>query len=76
MSLSVREGSLRITVRDNGRGLDLAVPRQRTNADGLGNMRERLRRLDGDCELASQPGHGMTVAFVIPLGPKAELAGR
>lgn len=76
LAISVREGSLRITVRDNGRGLDLAVPRQRTNADGLGNMRERLRRLDGDCELASQPGHGMTVAFVIPLGPKAELAGR
>lgn len=68
LEIATEGGALRITVRDNGRGLDLTAPRERTSADGLGNMRSRLGRLGGRCELSSSPGSGTTVSFVVPIG--------
>ena len=63
---------LRVAVSDNGRGLRLDVPRERSGADGLGNMQRRLQQLGGRCELTSPPGHGTTVTFKVPL----HVAGR
>lgn len=67
LAISTRAGQLRISVRDNGRGVDLAAARERTSADGLGNMRERLQRLGGQCEIISRADEGTTVTFLIPL---------
>src|SRR5439155_23122613 len=66
LAIAAQNGTLKVSVSDNGRGLDLGAPRQRTGADGLGNMQQRLQRLGGRCELASSPGRGMTVSFIIP----------
>lgn len=65
LAIAAPDGTLRITVRDNGRGLPAEPPRE--GADGLRNMRERLQRLGGDCVIASRAGPGTEVAFRLPL---------
>ncbi len=63
---------LTMTVRDNGRGFDLAE-RAAADADrseqgiGLQTMSERAAVLGGVCEVRSQPGEGTTVCIRIPL---------
>lgn len=67
LAISVQDDLLVVSVGDNGCGLDLTAPRERTGADGLGNMRRRLQQLNGRCELTSSPGQGMIVTFKVPL---------
>ena len=67
LAIAVTDGMLIVELRDNGRGFDLAAPRERSNPDGLGNMQRRLQQLGGRCELASSPGQGTTVSFKVPL---------
>ena len=52
-----------ISVRDDGRGFD---PRH-TRGLGIVGMEERVRRLNGDVRIDSQPGQGTTVSAHIPL---------
>jgi signal transduction histidine kinase/streptogramin lyase len=52
-------------VADNGCGFDHAV--RSAGADGLRNIRQRIERLGGQCEIASQPGQGTRVSFWIPM---------
>lgn len=70
LSITVADGMLSVVLRDNGCGFDLAVPRRRSTADGLGNMQRRLEQLGGRCELSSRPGEGTTVSFKVPLAMK------
>ncbi len=54
-----------VRMEDDGRGLEpgpLAA-----GADGLSNLRERLDRLGGTCNIESQPGRGTSVRFTLPL---------
>ena len=67
LSIATPESTLTIGVRDDGCGMSLIEPRERSGADGLGNMRRRLQRLGGRCELTSRPGEGATVTFKVPL---------
>ncbi|MCX6880017.1 MAG: triple tyrosine motif-containing protein [Verrucomicrobia bacterium] len=54
-----------VTLSDNGRGF---VPGPLPEgADGLGNMRTRLARLGGSCVVTSEPDHGTTIVFRLPL---------
>jgi signal transduction histidine kinase len=63
---------LTLSVRDNGRGFDLAE-RAAADADraeqgiGLHTMSERAAVLGGVCEICSQPAQGTTVCIRIPL---------
>jgi signal transduction histidine kinase len=58
--------SLTVTLADNGRGFSPGpVPEE--GADGLDNMRARLERLGGTCQVTSAPGRGTTVVFRLPL---------
>lgn len=65
---AVREaGGLRLTIRDNGRGLPgEAVPA--TGAPGLGlrGMRERAILMNGAFEASSGPGKGTTISAFLP----------
>ena len=52
-------------LEDNGRGF---VPGgESAGADGLRNIRERITRLGGECEITSQPGQGTRVFLRVPI---------
>jgi len=64
--------SVRITVRDDGRGFDVAkaAHKSRDKADGgfgLFNIRQRIERLGGSLAIESSPGAGTMVTVVAPL---------
>jgi signal transduction histidine kinase len=54
---------LDISITDNGTGFDLSG---QSAGHGLANLRERLKQINGTCELKSAPGAGTTVALQIP----------
>jgi PAS domain S-box-containing protein len=63
------EGKTRLTIGDNGRGLELPervddLPR--SGKLGLAGIQERARLLGGTLELQSTPGNGTTVIVEIP----------
>ena len=63
-----------LSVRDNGTGfvLDASAPvssREQgrpTRGNGLANMRQRLAKLRGHCDILTAPGNGTEVKFVVP----------
>jgi signal transduction histidine kinase len=55
---------LEIVIADNGRGFDGSAIRR---GHGLVNLQERLKTLNGQCHIESQPGKGTTVKFIVPL---------
>jgi signal transduction histidine kinase len=63
----VREESLRIIVKDDGKGFDLS-PR---SGGGLQGMEERIRKLGGDFSITGGSGRGVTVKASIPLAAAA-----
>lgn len=56
-----------ITVRDNGKGFDSAVPSK--TSYGLQGMRERVSLIQGHVEIVSAPQEGTCVTCEIPLQP-------
>jgi signal transduction histidine kinase len=56
-------GELRLSVTDDGCGMDLAVRRSRF---GLSGMRERVEMSGGTFELASAPGQGLRFSVCLP----------
>jgi len=64
---------LEITVRDKGRGFDLAnLPR--TEGLGIRSMEQRARLLGGKFEIHSELGKGTKVAASVPVKPAARKA--
>jgi signal transduction histidine kinase len=55
--------TVRITVRDDGRGFD---PVAQTDGFGLIGMRERVELLDGTLDIKSSPGRGTTIEVTVP----------
>jgi signal transduction histidine kinase len=60
----VQDGRLCILITDNGSGFNTF---ERSNGHGLLNLRDRLERLHGSCELESAPGAGTTVSLQLPM---------
>jgi signal transduction histidine kinase len=67
LSIHVAESVLVVGVEDNGGGFVPDAPPP--GADGLNNLRERLRRLGGACEIVSAPNQGTRVTLRLPLAP-------
>jgi signal transduction histidine kinase len=65
LRIRVRDEALEVVVADNGRGLGVSAASP--GADGLVNMRKRLRLLNGVCEIAAGPEGGTTVTLRAPL---------
>lgn len=66
----VREGSLRVCVKDEGQGFD---PAQFSRGGwGLGNMRQRAEEIGGILHIQSQPGAGTQIDLCVPLGAIVE----
>ena len=61
--LQVPDAQLVLKVSDDGQGCDLKT----VSGFGLRGMQERIRSLDGEIKLESQPGHGMAMSAWIPL---------
>jgi signal transduction histidine kinase len=55
---------LLICVEDNGQGLPTVVGE---GADGLANLRERMARIGGQCDIENRPGVGVAVRLSLPL---------
>jgi two-component system response regulator NreC len=58
--------TLRLTVQDNGRGFDQALPQQGT-ALGLPYLRRQVESRGGEFLIESSPGNGAIVALHVPL---------
>jgi two-component system NarL family sensor kinase len=59
-------GGLRLTVKDDGAGLDRDARREGSEDMGLMNMRERVEALGGKFCIESTPGSGTQIQVVIP----------
>jgi signal transduction histidine kinase len=64
MELAVRKGEVEITITDNGRGFD---PSASAEGNGLANIRERLARVGGRCQIRSTLQIGSTLSLTLPL---------
>ena len=64
LHLRESENAIRLKVQDDGQGCDLNTI---SRGFGLRGIRERIKSLDGELNVASQPGDGMTITAWIPL---------
>ncbi len=55
---------LKVEIADNGRGFEVAAA---AGGNGLGNMRQRLADLGGECQISSSKETGTSVRLIIPL---------
>jgi signal transduction histidine kinase len=65
LAIQAENGELIFVVTDNGCGFIPSA--ERASSDGLHNIRERISRLGGKCEISSQPGQGTRVVLHVPL---------
>jgi signal transduction histidine kinase len=63
LRLTRTNGHLCLQIVDNGRGYD---PTQTSGGMGLGNIRERLTRLNSEFAISSEPGGGTRLEAMIP----------
>jgi signal transduction histidine kinase len=63
VSVQQTEGSIVLTVKDDGSGFEPA----KTRGLGLLGMEERVRQLGGRLEIESQPGHGTLLRATLPM---------
>lgn len=70
LSLEWSENLLALEVADDGKGFEVGCVRL---GNGLGNMQKRLRDIEGDFWLQSEPGRGTTVRMSVRLNPQAHL---
>jgi signal transduction histidine kinase/ligand-binding sensor domain-containing protein len=61
VEMGITEELLELSVRDNGAGFDESVVRREGN--GLGNMRQRIEELGGECTITSNSGRGTTISL-------------
>ena len=68
LTLQTRTDSVRLSLQDDGQGLDLkAIP---ADSQGIVGMRERTRLLGGRLRIESRPGRGTRVTVTAPLPPE------
>ena len=70
-------GRLALSVRDDGRGFDLAAARERASSGaslGLVGMEERIALAGGSFELSAAPGQGTLVLATFPMRRRASEA--
>jgi signal transduction histidine kinase len=71
VELAGGEDGITLSVRDDGRGFDAERIRDSRTSLGLVSMHERVRMVNGTCQIMSQPGQGTQVAVSVPLAKGA-----
>ena len=74
LNLTPEEGSLLITVEDDGRGFDLETARENARRGGhlgLVSMQERADLIEAQFDIHSRPGQGTSIALKVPRGNRA-----
>jgi signal transduction histidine kinase len=66
VDLRFRDGSLCLSVEDDGKGLANALGFSQTGHYGLTGMKERARQIGGELQLLSGPVKGTTIRVVVP----------
>lgn len=79
LKLTADADTLRITIRDRGRGADtraLIAPSSASESFGLFSVLERTQALGGDLDIRSEPGRGTIVVLTVPthLHPQGQAA--
>jgi len=67
IALTLQPDAFVLMVRDNGRGFDppsQAAPARVLAGHGLSNMRTRLARIGGRCEITSEKGRGTSISLI------------
>jgi signal transduction histidine kinase len=59
------DNALHMSIRDNGSGFDVT---KQVKGIGLLGMKERVKELDGELDIASSPGGGTRLKVQVPLG--------
>lgn len=67
ISLRTSDQWLELSVRDDGKGFDVAQAMAKAGSFGLAGMLERVALLGGACEVASRPGRGTIVTVRLPI---------
>ncbi|WP_425420630.1 sensor histidine kinase [Phaeodactylibacter xiamenensis] len=66
IQLLQRDGTLFLTVEDDGRGFDLEQARQQASL-GMSSVTSRVDYLKGDLDIDTAPGQGTSVSIALPL---------
>lgn len=69
LEFRLEDDRLVLRVSDNGRGFDVPAARA---GHGLRSMAQRTEALGGHLAVLSQPGHGTTLTFVIPVRDRVQ----
>lgn len=72
VALERRNGSLALSVKDNGKGFDSEAPADHDRL-GLVGMRERAGLVGGSLQVNSRPGNGKEVVFRVPVPHEEEV---
>ena len=66
VGLCYQGDSTRLTVTDDGQGMDLSSATDGDDGQGIANMHARARMLGGTLGVVSEPGAGLALALTIP----------
>src|SRR5213082_208046 len=75
VELSEANGTLLLTVRDDGQGFDVGAARRRAargGSQGLLSMQERVTLADGDLDIDSTPSRGTAIRARLPLPARGD----
>jgi signal transduction histidine kinase len=72
VGLDSRGGQVRLTVRDDGCGLNLEPAAARPAAMGMVGMRARARSAGGDLTVRSRPGEGVLIEVRVPVAHETD----
>jgi signal transduction histidine kinase len=61
--LGQEDGTIHITIEDQGQGFDLTKSKEKTSSFGLQMMRERVESVGGTLEIDTAPGAGTRIVL-------------
>ena len=73
VNLTCSANDLRLSIRDDGRGMSRGDGNGRAGHYGMIGMKERASQIGAEMDLASAPGQGTKVSVRVPVAPRAPL---